>query len=129
MNKPIYILFLVIACSSSKPDGEKQIRHGIVPISSKVEQRLTEAQVTRGKILYQEHCLSCHGEVGKGDGPQAGGQKKKPADLQKLASEVKNFLFFMSISQWDRRMPGWEEPFTSQEREELTAYIKTFAHK
>lgn len=38
-------------------------------------------------------------------------------------------MFFISISQWDRRMPGWKESFTYGEREDLTAYIKSFAHK
>ncbi len=33
-----------------------------------------------------------------------------PANLKKLAREVRDFKFFMSISQWPGDMPGWKEP-------------------
>ncbi len=34
-----------------------------------------------GQKLFEDHCASCHGLDGKGDGPSAEGQSKKPADL------------------------------------------------
>jgi mono/diheme cytochrome c family protein len=88
--------------------------------------KLDEASLARGRILYQENCLSCHGESGKGDGPDAQNQKYPPANLQKMVREVKDFTFFMSISQWQGDMPGWKEPFNDIEREDLVNYIKSF---
>lgn len=129
MKTPLFLLVCLLSCTSPQiTKSEKSgLRHGIVPINDRVEQKLTEGEILRGKKLYLEHCLSCHGEKGKGDGPLAQDQRRRPADLRKLAKEVKNFYFFMSVSEWDGAMPGWKEPFTSTEREELSAYIKTFA--
>jgi mono/diheme cytochrome c family protein len=34
---------------------------------------------------YNEYCASCHGPMGRGDGPVAAELKKRPADLTQLA--------------------------------------------
>ncbi|MDD3652368.1 c-type cytochrome [Immundisolibacter sp.] len=34
---------------------------------------------------YMEYCASCHGPMGRGDGPVAAELKKRPADLTQLA--------------------------------------------
>jgi mono/diheme cytochrome c family protein len=39
-----------------------------------------------GKALYMQHCVSCHGVDGKGDGPAASRLSTKPADLTKIAA-------------------------------------------
>ena len=102
------------------------MRHGIFPLSSSVAKIKDEASIARGNAIYKNHCFSCHGETGKGDGPAAVDQKFPPADLQRLACEVKNFKFFMSISEWQGQMPGWKEKFSDVDQEDLVAYIKTF---
>ena len=35
----------------------------------------------KGKSLYEQKCLICHGAGGKGDGPAAAALNKSPADL------------------------------------------------
>lgn len=105
---------------------EQHMRHGVYPLSSDISKKFDEASVARGKMLYTNHCLSCHGENGRGDGPAANNQKVRPANLQKLAREVSNFKFFMSVSQWQGDMPGWKDPFNDSDRDDLVAYIKTF---
>ena len=42
---------------------------------------LDAADATRGKALYDQHCASCHGADGKGDGPAAAGLNPPPADF------------------------------------------------
>lgn len=142
MNKLIFsILFLVFSCASinrssrEKYNQEHNIRHGVVPVETHVitksekptiVQNMKQASISRGHDLYKKHCLSCHGDKGLGDGPEASKQDHPPANLQKLAREVENFKFFMSISQWDGEMPGWKDPFNESDREDLVSYIKTF---
>ncbi len=38
-----------------------------------------KASVGRGKVLYKEYCMQCHGAQGKGDGPAAATLEPKPA--------------------------------------------------
>jgi len=38
-----------------------------------------------GKEMYAEYCASCHGKLGKGDGPAASTFKTPPTDLTMLA--------------------------------------------
>src|SRR5690606_12425299 len=40
-----------------------------------------------GALLYQHYCESCHGESGRGDGPEAATLPIPPADLGRLAAE------------------------------------------
>lgn len=40
----------------------------------------------RGRQIYQGYCVSCHGGVGKGDGPLAADLPIRPADLTQLAA-------------------------------------------
>jgi mono/diheme cytochrome c family protein len=39
-----------------------------------------------GNTLYLQHCVSCHGVDGKGDGPAAARLSTSPADLTKIAA-------------------------------------------
>jgi mono/diheme cytochrome c family protein len=39
-----------------------------------------------GEEMYKEYCASCHGLMGKGDGPAAPALKTPPADLATLSS-------------------------------------------
>ena len=41
----------------------------------------TPETLALGEELYVQYCIQCHGEGMKGDGPEAGLQKKPPADL------------------------------------------------
>ncbi|MCT4372144.1 cytochrome c [Yangia mangrovi] len=40
----------------------------------------------RGAALYTEHCATCHGLDGRGDGPMAGVLMIKPVNLTELAA-------------------------------------------
>lgn len=46
-----------------------------------------EEQLAWGERLYRTHCLNCHGEHAKGDGPMAPLLKTPVADLTRLAAD------------------------------------------
>jgi mono/diheme cytochrome c family protein len=41
----------------------------------------TPRELMSGRQLYATHCVACHGEAGRGDGPSAAGFATKPSDL------------------------------------------------
>ena len=139
MPKNLFLLFLtllIFGCARVNQESrdyyqsEKKMRHGIIPTETDpnlkpIVAKLDQASVDRGQILYQQNCLECHGVDGQGH--QAG--HLKAVNLKKLAKEVNNFKFFMSISQWQGDMPGWKSPFSEADREDLTNYIKSLALK
>jgi hypothetical protein len=107
----ILLLSLLVCCAHVTQKTEQhydRIRHGIVPIESipAIQNKIDLASKERGRILYNKHCLYCHGEYGQGNGAGAANLRHKPANLQKLVREVPNFKFFMAISQWQGDMPG-----------------------
>ncbi len=138
------LLFFSFSCSqtvSQRPGQIKnkiEIKHGLNLKSKKattkaqrlmiMKEKLDQASMERGRVLYTQHCLHCHGEKGQGNGPDATHQSQKVANLRELVSEVKDFDFFMSISQWKGNMPGWKDHFNEAEREDLVTYIKSFRH-
>lgn len=103
----------------------KNLRHGIVPRSTVMVTRPDEASVSRGKTLYDNHCISCHGPKGEGNGPLASQQKIAPSNLRQLVTEVPDFDLFVSFSNWKGDMPGWKEKFTQGELEDIKSYLKT----
>ena len=44
--------------------------------------------VSAGQALYATNCASCHGDMGKGDGPAAAALDPAPANLQNTAAET-----------------------------------------
>jgi len=40
--------------------------------------------VEAGQLVYEENCLACHGEDGRGDGPEAAGLDTAPGDLAEI---------------------------------------------
>src|SRR5215470_1371638 len=56
----------------------------------------TAASIVRGRDLYREHCLGCHGAGGRGDGPVAASITPRPADLagRRIADHTAGDLFW-----------------------------------
>ena len=75
------------------------------------------AAVNDGAQLFRNHCATCHGAAGRGDGPMSAALRKPPADLTKFA--LKNGGVFPTErlrriidgrdvpSHGDRDMPVW----------------------
>ena len=53
--------------------------------SATVDETLPPNYIPSGKLMYQQHCATCHGADAKGNGPLASLLKTPPADLTMLA--------------------------------------------
>jgi mono/diheme cytochrome c family protein len=47
----------------------------------------SNADPNRGRTIYKEYCMQCHGAKGQGDGPAASGLEPKPAIHAKMAMD------------------------------------------
>ena len=91
-----------------------------------------QAMLEQGEQLYQANCAGCHGERGKGDGPQAAGLGTALPDLsaQDIMAEKSAESLFQVITQGvEPNMPAYGEELTEEERWALAAYLRslTFA--
>ena len=85
------------------------------------------ASVTTGKMLYAKHCKSCHGNVGKGDGPKAAMMKTAMPDLTTATfkKQADGVMYYQSFIGRDE-MPNFEKQIPEDEdRWAIVNYMKT----
>lgn len=103
----------------------------VPPEAKAVKSPLTQtpAVIAAGKALYDEKCANCHGDKGKGDGPEAEMYDTRPADLTKpgMLVEMSDGELFWKISKGRRPMPAFEKQFNDEQRWQLVRFVRTFA--
>lgn len=91
-----------------------------------------------GQRVYQDHCVECHGEAGRGDGPAAHLLVPRPRDFTtgkyKLRSTETGSVpadddLRRSIAKgsYGSAMPAWETVLSEQQIRDVVDYIKTFS--
>ena len=83
-----------------------------------------------GKVLYQTHCLRCHGSLGDGKGPDAATLTVPPRDFHTPESTARNEYELRSIIIWGlvfSSMHNWGHRLTPQEIRNLISYIRELA--
>jgi mono/diheme cytochrome c family protein len=88
----------------------------------------TPANLEQGKSLYKKHCQKCHGESGKGDGPDAD-PDEMPDDLTDPKRAARNPDGVMFYKVWNGRkrpkMPAFKTELTKEEVWTVVNYAKT----
>ena len=84
-----------------------------------------ESVLERGKAIYTERCVQCHGETGTGDGPQAEG---KLMDLSDLANYKD-----AAPGAWDNainttHVPSFNGKLSEAERAAVVDYLRSFTY-
>ncbi len=66
--------------------------------------------ISAGKALWNQHCSSCHGKTGKGDGSKAAQLKTQPEDLSSatIQSQSDGSLFYKT-SEGRGDMPSFKK--------------------
>jgi mono/diheme cytochrome c family protein len=82
--------------------------------------------VERGKRLFEQQCIPCHGASGAGDGAMAKKLGYKPADLTlEKMTRLADGEVFWKISKGKAPMPTFEQKLSERDRWDLVSYVRT----
>ena len=92
-----------------------------------------EAQLTspgsgdpiKGKVIYENNCLICHGDHGKGDGLLGASLRPQPTDLTGPEVRGKSDKDLRTVIHEGRGvMPAWKTRLNEQDIQNVLAYIR-----
>lgn len=91
-----------------------------------------EPQVSpgKGRTTYTAHCAKCHGDQGKGDGPEAANLIVPPTNFHRPESRAKSEQDLRGTIIWGvifSPMHGWWGKLSGEEMRAVTAYIRRLA--
>ena len=84
--------------------------------------------ISEGKDLFNQHCKSCHGAKGKGDGTKADKIDISCNDFStpEFAKKSEGELFW-KVTEGRKPMPSFKDKLSDNERWEVIAFVKTLA--
>ena len=84
----------------------------------------------KGKTLYEQHCLNCHGAGGKGDGPIGQSLIPPAANLTLLDKKSdKAILDTIRNGRAGTAMPSWKAYLNQSALKDLLAFLRTLSQK
>lgn len=90
----------------------------------------TPELVKRGKIVFEQNCVMCHGIHGLGDGPASRAINPKPRNFVKAEFKFGNSPaeMFKTVSNGieGTAMPPWKDALSEEDRWAVIHYERTF---
>lgn len=89
-------------------------------------------EMTDGKLLYELHCLRCHGAEGRGDGPRAKELLIPPANFHSPLVKMKSDEQLLTTIEFGRvltPMHAWRGRLTEEEMQAVVAYLRRLAER
>lgn len=78
--------------------------------------KTSAASVSAGKALWSQHCSSCHGKTGLGDGSKAAQLKTQPDDFSKAAFQNQSDgSMYYKVSEGRDDMPAFKKKIPDAE--------------
>ncbi len=87
-----------------------------------------KGSIAKGKALYDQHCKSCHGKEGLGDGPKAAQLETPSGDFtDPVFTEQTDGALFYKTREGRGDMPSFEKKLPYEEDVwHIVNYIRTF---
>jgi mono/diheme cytochrome c family protein len=121
-----FFLFAFAIPQDQKKGGPWQIPDKYAKMTNPTKD--VDASLATGKMLWGKFCKSCHGNIGKGDGPKAAMLKTFPGDFTtaEFKKQTDGTLYYQSFIGRDE-MPNFESKIPEEEdRWAVINYLKTF---
>lgn len=80
-----------------------------------------------GKAVWNQHCASCHGKTGKGDGTKSAKLEVSPGDFS--SDEYQNQTdadLYYKTTEGRKPMPGFKQKLSDSERWGVVLFTRTF---
>jgi len=91
-----------------------------------VEAPSDQERLQRGRIIYEQRCLDCHGSEGRGDGRKALSLSPRPGNLISAATSAKSDEDLLKIIANGRtEMPAWKDELSDEQQRDVLAYIRS----
>lgn len=81
----------------------------------------------RGELLYDRHCIQCHGEFGAGDGPLVPTLVKPVPDLRTQLVEANRDRHVVVVLDGKRSMPSFRNAFDRYDAERVMRHMERIA--
>ncbi len=83
--------------------------------------------IEEGRDLYQSNCASCHGNGGKGDGPDGGKNMPDFSRQEWMAGKSDEEIFTAISNGVSPGMPAFTEKMTENERWSIASYLRSLS--
>ena len=109
---------LAFGVTTHRADGNQRAGNPVPP---------TSQSVARGKELFQQNCIICHGIDGRGDGPQAAQLSPQPSDfrLHTPLHTDPQFYAFIANGYPASAMPQFKTAFSEADIWNLVNYLRS----
>jgi len=101
------------------PEAAKKVKNPL---------QASAAGMASARAIYRDKCANCHGDTGKGDGPEAASHYPPPAsflDYHRMHATTDGELFYR-ITKGRRPMPAFESRLTEEQRWQLVLLVRAF---
>jgi len=88
------------------------------------------AAIKSGKDIWTQHCKSCHGVKGLGDGAKAAKLEISSGDFSSNETQDQSDgALYYKITEGRKPMPSFKEKLSDSERWQVVAYMRTLKKK
>lgn len=124
-----FVLFMICVSSPASGQDKPKGKPWLTPeseVKKKNPIKPDENSLKEGKDIYAQHCKSCHGAKGKGDGPKAAKIDISSGDFtgEDFAIQTDAELYWKT-TEGRKPMPGFKEKLSDNERWAVTTYIRS----
>jgi mono/diheme cytochrome c family protein len=132
----LWCVVFIAAAAATGSDQAQTPGGWKIPAGAELEKNplpVNDALFAAGKSQFAKRCARCHGELGKGDGPDAPSDHAEHMDLTSAAGAARNPDGVVFYKIWhgrtEPRMPAFEDQLSKEQAWAIVAYVQTLRQK